>query len=68
MGVTWFLRAIELPGGLWACSRGAVQIDVHQRLPHAIAHLQHIGTTIGPFEIFVHRIDGGVSKLDDPDP
>jgi len=65
--VAWFLRAIELPGGQWACSRGGVQIDVHPRLQHAVDHLQAVGAGLGPFEIFVHRLDGLVSRLDEPD-
>lgn len=65
VGVPWFLRAVELPDGQWACSRGGAQIDVHLRLVDAIAHLQVVGAGLGPFEVFVHRVDGTISRLDD---
>jgi hypothetical protein len=65
--MAWFLRAIELPDGSWACRWSHTQLDSHPTLEEALSHLREFATTLGPAEFFVHQLDGQVTKLGDSD-
>ena len=63
--MAWFLRAFELETGGWACRWGDTEFDQHADLTDACAHLRSTADEIGPSRIFVHSLDGTVSRLDD---
>lgn len=54
--VAWFLRAIELGDGRWACRRGLEHYDIHDQLTDSLTHLRVVAQTLGPTTIFVHKL------------
>ena len=58
--MAWFLRAVELQGGSWACRLGNHEYDTHESLDQALSHLRLISATLGATELFAHHLDGGV--------
>jgi hypothetical protein len=61
--MAWFFRAIELPDGSWACRSGLREVDRHDQLEHALAHLRDLAAESGPFELFAHRLDGTIEQV-----
>lgn len=59
----WFLRAIELSDGGWACRYGLTEFDTHPQLDHAVDHLRELAEELGPAQLFVHRLNGNVVQL-----
>lgn len=60
----WFLRAIELDNGRWACRWGLRELDDHGDHESAVAHLREFAREIGNATIFLHGLDGSVVRLD----
>jgi hypothetical protein len=60
--MAWFLRAIELGDGGWACRWSVDEFDRHPSLSESLAHLHELAAQHAPTEIFVHRLDGSVTK------
>lgn len=56
--MTWYLRAIELEDGRWACRRGRDEYDLHADLDGAISHLHDLARDLGDAEVFVHPQEG----------
>jgi hypothetical protein len=61
--MVWFLHAVELLGGAWACRWGRHQYDVHPSLEGAAAHLREMAAEHGPTELYAHHLDGRVARL-----
>ena len=62
--MAWFLRAIELPEGRWACRWSEVEYDRHNTVEEAVEHLRTLAAEIGPATLFVHHLSGTVRQLD----
>jgi hypothetical protein len=60
--VAWYFRAIEQPDGQWVCRRGMTDYDSHADLEDAITHLLAMSADEQPAELFIHRLDGSVSR------
>jgi hypothetical protein len=60
--MAWFLRAVEIGDGWWACRWSAEEFDRHPSLDEALAHLDELATQHAPARIFVHRLDGSVAN------
>jgi len=56
--MAWFLRAIELDEGGWACRWSRTEFDRHGSLKEALHHLRSLAQDLGEVEIFVHPIRG----------
>jgi hypothetical protein len=63
----WFLRSVELDDGQWACRWGGREFDQHPLLEASLGHLEQLTGEIGPAELVVHRLDGRVLRLGDPE-
>ena len=59
--MAWFLRAIELRDGWWACRWSEDEFDRHPSLEQSLAHLRELAIQHAPAHIYVHRLDGSVS-------
>ncbi|KRF03486.1 hypothetical protein ASG88_22025 [Nocardioides sp. Soil777] len=59
--MAWFLRAIELADGRWACRRGGHEYDAHESLEHSLGHLSLIAGELGSTKLFAHHLDGRVT-------
>ena len=64
--VSWFLHAVELPGGSWACYWSRREYGIHPTLDLAVDHLRSIAADLGPSELFAHHLDGSVRRLGSP--
>ena len=60
--VAWFLRAIELDDGWWACRWSVEEFDRHPTLEESLSHLRELAVDHAPADIYVHRLDGQVSR------
>lgn len=60
--MAWFLRAIELEAGSRACRWSEQELDQHPRLGEALTHLREVAVALGPADLFVHRLDGRVTR------
>ena len=56
--MAWFLRAIELDEGGWACRWSRTEFDRHASLKEALQHLRSLAQDLGEVDIFVHPIRG----------
>jgi len=54
--VAWYLRAVELPDGEWACRWGSTQWDTHPHLTDALTHLHELGKEMGDYITYVHHL------------
>lgn len=64
--MAWYLHVSELTSDRWICRHGADVYDWHTGLAEAVSHLSQLASTMQPAEIFVHRLDGTVERIDDP--
>lgn len=61
--MAWYLRAVEVDGGGWACRFGRFEFDTHTEMDQAIDHLTELAADRRPVELFVHFRDGSVRNL-----
>jgi hypothetical protein len=61
--MAWYLRVVELDGGLWACRFGRLEYDTHAEMGQAVDHITTLTAQYRPAELMVHRLDGSVQKL-----
>jgi len=59
----WFLRAVELPGGEWACRHGLAEFDTHAHLHDALSHLRVLADDFAPATLVIHHRDGLVERV-----
>ena len=64
--MSWFVRAVELGGGRWSCRFGRTEIDTHDDVCAAVAHIRALAAEHQPAELMVHHLDGTVQRLDPP--
>jgi hypothetical protein len=62
--MAWFFRVIELADGRWACRYGREEYDAHAELRHAIDHMRALAYAARPAELFLHRRDGSVERIE----
>jgi hypothetical protein len=62
--MAWFFRVIELADGRWACRHGRVEYDAHAELRHAVEHMRALAYAARPAELFLHRVDGSVERIE----
>jgi hypothetical protein len=62
--VAWYFRVIELADGRWACRHGLKEYDTHAELRHAVELLHALARAAGPAELFLHRLDGRVERME----
>lgn len=65
--MAWFLRAIELSDGRWACRWGGTEYDRHDSLDDAVSHLLDLSREMAPSSIRVHRIGMAPVAIDSPE-
>lgn len=61
--MAWYLRAIELDTGRWACRFGRTEYDTHAEMEQAVQHLTTLATQHRPAQLFIHHRDGSVVNL-----
>jgi hypothetical protein len=59
--MTWYLRAVELEDGRWACRHGRNEYDLHADLDSAISHLHDLARDLGDAEVFVHPLESPIA-------
>ena len=60
--VAWHLRAIELGNGWWACRWSDQEFDQHPSLEDSLSHLHKLAVQYAPADVYVHHLDGNVSR------
>lgn len=61
--MSWYLRAIEVDDGRWACRHGRHEYDAHPNLSDAVAHLRELAGDLGDVELFAHPRVGLVRRI-----
>lgn len=62
--MAWYFRVVEQNDHTWLCRHGRRVFDVHPFLADAIDHITELAAAHEPAEVYVHRLDTGVEKLD----
>jgi hypothetical protein len=62
--MAWFFRVIERDDGRWACRRGGQEYDTHATVTPAIDHIRSLAGDQLLAELYLHRIDGSIERID----